>query len=436
MSKFKCEITLQQVTPMIHFQAEDYGACLRATDVKPRLDKYLSEREDIKSAWYIDQEKKGALDYRVCFSIGEHPKAYRSNEKNKNIKNLGPQVVFPEYFQDEYIELPKAYFGNMTSKKDAHEKYLDYLNIYREAVLFETEILMTIFSEHSDLLEIIRNNIEDFFLVNNFGTRSDKGLGSFYVSKVDDKDMTPSVEKIKNVVRRDVYKISLKPELQLTDVGIFSRTYKDKKGKTRYEKNCLDIINSMYSNMKSGHSIPKPPVTGYLLEEYYSGKRNDRDFVKDVVFDGGKQGDSYQYFRVYLGLCDHMDFLKGKYEGRCVKVTAVNRTTHEEIIDERKKIDRIPSPILFKVIPNEIVVIPEYDLSEEIKRRVQNISFKFVENAEGAEPFYLEAPADFSIDKFFKEFVKDQNHSEIFVSKDIKNVKLTKEKYKAEGGHK
>ena len=42
-SKFKIKFTLKQHTPIIHFQSEQAGATLRATELKPKLDKFLKK---------------------------------------------------------------------------------------------------------------------------------------------------------------------------------------------------------------------------------------------------------------------------------------------------------------------------------------------------------------------------------------------------------
>ena len=66
-------ITLIAQSPMIHFQAESYGATLRGSELKPKLDRFLNnkikelsnKREiDKKKLSYIDKEK-GALKYKV-----------------------------------------------------------------------------------------------------------------------------------------------------------------------------------------------------------------------------------------------------------------------------------------------------------------------------------------------------------------------------------
>lgn len=38
------KVTLKQHTPLIHFQHDQYGATLRASEVKPKLDKFILER--------------------------------------------------------------------------------------------------------------------------------------------------------------------------------------------------------------------------------------------------------------------------------------------------------------------------------------------------------------------------------------------------------
>ena len=41
----KLEIKLKQHTPLIHFQHDQEGATLRASEVKPKLDKFIVERD-------------------------------------------------------------------------------------------------------------------------------------------------------------------------------------------------------------------------------------------------------------------------------------------------------------------------------------------------------------------------------------------------------
>ena len=44
MSNFKLTFKLKQHTPLIHFQHDQTGATLRATELKPKLDRFLVEK--------------------------------------------------------------------------------------------------------------------------------------------------------------------------------------------------------------------------------------------------------------------------------------------------------------------------------------------------------------------------------------------------------
>jgi hypothetical protein len=41
---YKLKFTLKQHTPLIHFQHDQAGATLRATEVKPKLDQFIIEK--------------------------------------------------------------------------------------------------------------------------------------------------------------------------------------------------------------------------------------------------------------------------------------------------------------------------------------------------------------------------------------------------------
>ena len=67
---YKIEFTLKQHTPIIHFQHDQDGATLRATEVKPKLDRFIIEKleksgvNNIETGWFNNIEKK-SLDYQM-----------------------------------------------------------------------------------------------------------------------------------------------------------------------------------------------------------------------------------------------------------------------------------------------------------------------------------------------------------------------------------
>ena len=68
MSQFKVSFTLKQHTPIIHFQSDQSGATLRATELKPKFDRFLMEqfeKEGVDYSSYLIRGQEGALDYKV-----------------------------------------------------------------------------------------------------------------------------------------------------------------------------------------------------------------------------------------------------------------------------------------------------------------------------------------------------------------------------------
>lgn len=136
-SKFKREYKLVQDTPMWHFQPDEKGCCLRATEVKPKLDRFLA-----------DQCRDGIPDKRYKLS-------FKANGSKKNCEDN-----------------VRLFFGNMG--ESAKQKSL---------IFYKGGITMTIFSTDVSLLEKIDENIDDFFAVTSFGTRQSKGYGFFSIER-------------------------------------------------------------------------------------------------------------------------------------------------------------------------------------------------------------------------------------------------------------
>lgn len=62
----KKEILLSQQTPMWHFQSDQEGCCLRATEVKPKLDSFLLKKDRETFSKYRLNDTN-ALDYKLSF---------------------------------------------------------------------------------------------------------------------------------------------------------------------------------------------------------------------------------------------------------------------------------------------------------------------------------------------------------------------------------
>ncbi len=152
MSKYKSSFTLKQHTPMIHFQSDQSGATLRATELKPKFDRFLLEHvEGIDFKENANGHK--SLDYKVKIEA----KTQMSDIETINSRN-GKTIPNP------------LFFGNMGDGENKRFSMASTINI-------------EFFSFNSEVLKAIKNNFESFLANTNFGTRQSKGFGSFYLKK-------------------------------------------------------------------------------------------------------------------------------------------------------------------------------------------------------------------------------------------------------------
>lgn len=151
-------VKLKQHSPYVHFQHEQEGSTLRASEVKPKLDKFIiinkSDGESAlrvtKNKWFIKSDKS-SLNYKL--------KIVASENKHSFDKNI--------------ITTPKKLF------------------------LYE-EITCIFLSFETELLSFIEKHINEFFIVNNFGFRKSKGYGSFTVQKINHNEILVSYADVRS----------------------------------------------------------------------------------------------------------------------------------------------------------------------------------------------------------------------------------------------
>lgn len=138
---------LFQHTPILHFQGNlsNAGATLRATEVKPKLDRFIIANlgRPVPADWKIG--KTNALKYKLKITVSS-----RTSERERE-------------------NLPMFFGKKKTAIKVVRPKSEDY------------DVTFEIFC----LNESLRSNIEQldwdsFFIATNVGTRQSKGYGSFF----------------------------------------------------------------------------------------------------------------------------------------------------------------------------------------------------------------------------------------------------------------
>lgn len=182
MSDFKLEFPLRQHTPHIHFQHEQAGATLRATELKPKFDKFVIEKlggEQILQArhpeWFVggDEAKHPALNYKVRLDTAE--------ETGKKTKF---EIEVPKFFngkpdidsrtnRQKTISFP-GYFANLGQEKEEQKQFTIY-----------DALKITIVSMHTELLAELSKNFPEFLATHNFGSRQSKGFGGYYLAEAD-----------------------------------------------------------------------------------------------------------------------------------------------------------------------------------------------------------------------------------------------------------
>lgn len=164
-------IKLKQHTPLIHFQHDQEDATLRASEVKPRLDKYIItqlgegdyEKGKAKAkanGWLVGKGEHPALDYKMrIFAV--------TKMKDFPLENNRGRSCYPSFFANQNAEPDKIKKIIFPQKERACED-IDII------------ISTPTSPQHALLEKEIKRFSDDFFLVHNFGTRQTKGFGSFF----------------------------------------------------------------------------------------------------------------------------------------------------------------------------------------------------------------------------------------------------------------
>ena len=324
-------------TPLIHFQYRQMGAALRASEVKPKLDRYLLKLYDGDpkewKKWLIPGQEK-ALNYQMRILA----------EEKADLKGLK-------------IGDCAAYFANLGNGDDK-----DF--VFRHCRL---EINCFI----PELLKFLDENIGSFFVLHNFGTRQSKGFGGFLVEGFDKPLFIR--QTIEKAWPHHFFCISRNTDLRRRMAqanGIYT-VMKNGTNQTRYD-------NGQYR-------FRDRYIKGYAVREFLpAGTGSDKAFIKARVLPvpNGRMKpempyENYTFIRAMLGLADHYEFrddmrnggLKpnGKVRQSNVHVVHFEGTKvvngklqlDMKAVSENKGIKRFRSPFLIKIFADRIFFILE-----------------------------------------------------------------------------
>ena len=346
----RMEYTLIQQTPIIHFQHDQKGATLRATEVKPKLDKFivnkLGGKDNVPKNWFVSDTK--ALNYKLRIVTTGEPRrskmieaeieCYRTKQQNAD-KKTNKQLK-----NKRNEEINSMYFGNMVSGK-GNEYEENVRNLYKETVFYEgkEQIKLDVVCFIEELRKEIEKYIGEFFFVNNFGTRQSKGFGGFVAIKKGEEHKATD------------------PIKTLSEQG-YRFFYAEVKGDTSYTA-MLNHAKNVYAVMKGGYNHSKFDYNSQYIKGFIQRKFIDDRFSKDVGSDKAfiktnmrtleaethREGyGSFIFVRALLGLADYYEFRDNVRKGR-VDIYSLGDKTFD--------VERFRSPITIKIIGNKLIFL-------------------------------------------------------------------------------
>lgn len=345
MNDWQKEYKLVQHTPLIHFQHSEPHACLRATEVKPKLDRFLIEQLEKDDRfgdgrwkkWFVGDGSQQSFDYmmRITPNSEQVDRTQSIERAIARVEHRPPNASFHE--------IHKNYFGNMASGNNIQDTIR---KTFKESLFYKDGLTLTIRCFIPELLTLIDEHIRGFFMMHNFGTRQRKGFGSFTV----DISTKPNEPKGFDLVRKycpNAYYCKLDDNVSADAL--------------------LNAVWVLSAFLKSGFNRGEGNyVRGFVFRYFQREKNplaNDKAFVKQQVlhnvYNEATRGEHlhpygnnvrYRYVRGLLGTNENSRFCRAP-------------NAHTPVYDiythSAEGIERFPSPLLFKPIGKFVFILPQ-----------------------------------------------------------------------------
>ncbi len=184
MPNHKITFTLKQHTPLIHFQHDQPGATLRATELKPKLDRFLIEKEKM-----LDDDGKVKEEYKKLFIANA----------NDHLALDYKMKIFADGLKVEPIEFHELKSDGTTKYNNNNEPIMAALPTFfanmgdswhesPKKIVHASSIKIKFFTPNEKIYKLILQYFSHFIHITNFGMRQSKGFGSFTVIDCSDKD--------------------------------------------------------------------------------------------------------------------------------------------------------------------------------------------------------------------------------------------------------
>ncbi len=316
------QYSIRQHSPMIHFQAGQKGATLRASEFKPKLDRFIAlEIEDLLPDLFEthhdlikeyfptieDGKRIGCNKYKISI------KTSREDHSEKNIPNK------------------KLFFANNVINDSNKIKQ----------VYFNKPLILRIKTFSHDLLEFLDNVLPYFLTMHNFGARTSKGFGCFQLEQINN-------EEIKSIFKEltiPVYNLKLTNGTIFNNISDFYTKLKSGLYISTKDKSVTHIKSYLYDFMRLNQIIWEKRKIKEQFPKVIHGTHTTLAPLSENV--------SFRYVRAMLGLAEINEY-RPRGGKKQIKISSKDNI-----------IERLRSSITFKIlnIDNKlkIFLIPNFD---------------------------------------------------------------------------
>lgn len=383
---YKLEFTLKQHTPLIHFQHDQEGATLRASEVKPKLDRFLIETlKQIKPLVYDEFSDLIAL----------LPDSY------KEVNTSSPYKLAVLPVDEEIVE--KYVIASFIPRQNQEEYTKKYIILDRTPYFADNKPLkenkpqdakLGLMVKNGEVLKLVFRFLDpnwkklllevlpSFFVSTNFGSRQSKGFGCFLPSNISQR------------------------ELENLMSTCFPICFKSKQ--FRDLKDVFLGIDSIYKNLKSGDRNNESELRKYF-NEYRPVIEWEKPAIQEKVAEISgsnlrikSKTMERQFVRALLGLPEIYEYPKNG------GIKAQVKFDKSKVKNENDIIERYGSPILFKVFDNTIYLTA---LVNENSKSMLNKSFNFEFIHQGRKYgslLNLKTPSRFDLIRFLEIAMENQ----------------------------
>ncbi|MDR2915339.1 MAG: hypothetical protein LBV74_10995 [Tannerella sp.] len=469
----KLEVILKQHTPLIHFQHDQEGATLRASEVKPKLDRFIltklgeeyhemAKREykneydeklkelkkknpnvsdlsfydtgciyALKQDWLI-KGKEGALDYKIRFLA----------QKENYIKSIYLSS-FSEEKEGELKYMTATFpflLANMGGKDNKNE--LKNFSFYKEI-----NLLAVTFNDY--LYRKIKKEIISFFLLNNFGNRHNKGFGSFTVKSIDGEMVVGD-----SLTLKQTFFLSFENEgkIRLNKATSQNERREINSNELEFYEQIFNVIDYYWKRLKSGiNYVPKGEYQKSITDNHERYKKSflfkylnentdytwEKRFIKEKFYGLSPKINPKPYFaRAIMGLPDKFTYSKPTYLNKSNPEYPIyqDRAKRDDIKIvqkiEPKTIERIASPIYFKpIVDNNLikvyVLIKEEHIQEIYANKLCDLFNFEKENNNKKYHGCLSLPLQIInykklLNQYNKELLSEDSSKDFFTPKDFR----------------